>query len=532
MLRKWLIDFMRRLKQMPLAHLCLLGITLIPLWMVGHEWTLRMIYEWQGPWTWDTTVYWAVGRALTNGLVNYRDFMDIKPPGIHLISALSYWLSGNSDWTHVWQVMALVGMVLLMVWGAFLVLPRTLSRWSQVHWLSFSLMVGFLISLYAARRSGEVQVESFGAFFALLYGVLLQWKPQKRVGSIGRLILLTVAMLGACGFKEPFLLILIAIACLFLDSFKSWLMDFMRPLGLAILLGALILLMDGSFMAYVQEYLSFMMSQHISRFGSPWTRGLDGMRFWADYNHFTLGFGPVVFLWMIFLVLRQLAEIPQQMTQRIFQVLRLTAAIYFPFVTVGLGGEFYNHHFVFALPALAMWFVWFVKQESRVEPLRSRWIPVFAVICVMPCLTLSTEDYEGKIRNLNYHKAVAVDEANYVDGILDQIQEKQYLFLGVNGPQLYGWSQHSPMGPLFIQTPLWMQIPYWRASFLRNLQMTSLVVEDDLRMLGTYQGMVKQYLEKHFTLEPWPEVKDIPRKQRKYRIYFRKKDERTYPSEQ
>src|SRR3989344_8992683 len=61
----------------------------------SYEVFLRLFYEIQGPYTGDSTIYWAVGRGILNGLTPYTDLFETKPPGIFLLSAMSIALTGG-----------------------------------------------------------------------------------------------------------------------------------------------------------------------------------------------------------------------------------------------------------------------------------------------------------------------------------------------------------------------------------------------------------------------------------------------------
>ena len=49
----------------------------------------RLNYELEGPFTWDTPMYWTVGRAFLDGKKIYVEMFENKPPIIFLLSALS-----------------------------------------------------------------------------------------------------------------------------------------------------------------------------------------------------------------------------------------------------------------------------------------------------------------------------------------------------------------------------------------------------------------------------------------------------------
>src|SRR3989344_2498866 len=89
---------------------------------LGMQMVERLIYELRMPFTWDTTLYIAVGRGILNGLTPYADLYENKPPGIFLMSALSLWLTGGRVLGSVFQTIAIVGIPIMLA----LVTLRTL----------------------------------------------------------------------------------------------------------------------------------------------------------------------------------------------------------------------------------------------------------------------------------------------------------------------------------------------------------------------------------------------------------------------
>ena len=61
----------------------------------GKNYFSRYLYELDGPFTWDTTIYYAVGKGMSHGLLPYRDLFETKPPMIFFLSELSYLLTGD-----------------------------------------------------------------------------------------------------------------------------------------------------------------------------------------------------------------------------------------------------------------------------------------------------------------------------------------------------------------------------------------------------------------------------------------------------
>lgn len=52
----------------------------------GKNYFSRYLYELDGPFTWDTTIYYAVGKGMSHGLLPYWDLFETKPPMIFFLS--------------------------------------------------------------------------------------------------------------------------------------------------------------------------------------------------------------------------------------------------------------------------------------------------------------------------------------------------------------------------------------------------------------------------------------------------------------
>jgi hypothetical protein len=78
---------------------------------IGYTWSLigiRLWYEAHTVYNVDTPLYWTIGHGILKGLVPYRDLYETKPPGIFLVSALSYLVTGGGALTHATHILSLV----------------------------------------------------------------------------------------------------------------------------------------------------------------------------------------------------------------------------------------------------------------------------------------------------------------------------------------------------------------------------------------------------------------------------------------
>lgn len=115
-----------------------------------------------------------------------------------------------------------------------------------------------------------------------------------------------------------------------------------------------------------------------------------------------------------------------------------------------------------------------------------------------------------------------MNSAAYIDAVLDACSINRYLFLGPNGTHPYGYTKHSPIGPLFIQYNEWLASnrPEFRKDMLKATENAFFVVKDNLSM-DRLNVPINRHLEQFFSLEPWPCAAHIPVNKR-YEYLFRR----------
>jgi len=466
------------------------------------ELCLRINYELSGVYTWDTTIYWAVGRGIVNGIAPWSGLFDIKPPGMHLLSAFSFKFFDSSVFTNFFQVLVLILTAATPTVAYFL-----LSSHRSAKKLAFSLLAGLMLALYSAERSGEVQIESFGAAFACM-AVLAMAMPNFEKRRILWTSLAAIGLLGACGFKEPFLFPLFGVSLIFCKDIKDWFYRFALPLAIAVAVGVLILLICGWLGGFLQ-YLEFMSSTHISRYGSPFRRAMDFSHLYNDMNAFSWGLAIAVFalLSLPFIKANSKSDEYALFTKIIF----LGAAFFLTNYSVGLGGEYYNHHHVFALPFYMALVLFLLKEwngeSSGVAKLGLASFVFFAIAT----LNLPNLNFDGRSEYLNNSAKEPKLVADYLDSKMNELNIDRYAFIGFNGPEIYGWTKHSPMGPYFIQDPRWFSgIPNFGDSLISIIEKSDIVVVSN--MWKEIAPQANRILAEQFT------------KQRvnKYEMYFRK----------
>jgi hypothetical protein len=370
-------------------------------------------------------------------------------------------------------------------------------------------LFGFVIALYSAERSGEVQTESLGAGFGCIavfaFAYPNFYKRKKMLIAIS-----AIGILGACGFKEPFLFPILAASILLCENLKDWCFRFLLPLGIAIIVGFLLLLILGWFGDFL-HYFEFMQQFWVNRFGSPYKRAMQFWILWEDMNAFSYGLG-----WILVVLLFSPFILHKEKLPNI--AIKTLVAFLLTCFAVGLGGEYYNHHFIFAIPFYFALFALLLNAEKNIN-----FASIILVLLSVTVLNLPNSNLEVIANNKERVRREQLKEAAYIDTVLEKAGFKRYMYLGRNGEQVYAWTTHSPEGPYFIQYTEWMRdIPKFRETVFSMLLNSQLVVMGQIQ--EPVRNAVQPILDQYFTLEPWDNVLGIPRPENtQYKIYFKRK---------
>jgi len=332
-----------------------------------------------------------------------------------------------------------------------------------------------------------------------------------------------LGILGACGFKEPFIFPLLGASLLLGRGPRDWLYRFLLPLILALTAGLLLLLACGWLDDYVTSYLSYMAKSHVTRGDiSPWKRGLELWHLWDDLNVFSwgLGWAFITLLATPFLMPRYIKG-PEFENHLLRHVLLFFAGLYLTSLAVGFGGEYYNHHHVFMLPfALALW-IPFLRHWRPDRPAASRAGALLLVWLLIATFRLPDMHLDERLSNIRRDMAPVVAMAQYVDLTLGDSHSARYTYLGGNGLQLYGWTTHSPQGPCFIQLHDFLERkPGCATGTIAALRNTDLVVVE--RIAPQIDAEVRFILEQDFTTTPQGLALSLPMPSSHYTLYFRK----------
>ena len=458
---------------------------------------VRLWYEFQLPYNADTAVYWTVGNGIVHGLTPWKDLFETKPAGIFLLSALSYRLLGNGHLTNATQILSLLTIAL-----SPLVYARRIFRAPGSRFVVVPIFVALWVLVIdqaslVAEYAGEVQTETHAVPALILYMLL--------VGKRGWLgfALRTLGILVAVGMKEPFVLVVPAVYLLLDPEAQDPWSDFFGPLTTACVSGGLGLLLAGWLPAYLGIYLKTMAGGHINVTGSPWGRigaGLDN-----TWNALALHSPllPFALLYLAGVYLFSPAS-PRAIGARrvVLRVQALFLASLLASMAVGLGGQFYSHHYMFATP-VHLGILFALMASLARFPSAGHWsrsgVIGLALLCVCAPKWMTLESYDQWLLPQRSDDERARRSAGDIDGQLDRLKVERYLWLGHPGRAPLPFTKHLPLGPLFFQQVVFFEgrYPALAAQFEKRLHEAKVVVLSEY-MTGAEDAHVKAVLAQEY----------------------------------
>ncbi len=403
----------------------------------------------QGDRTSDAYIYWQMGRAILNGRRPYADIFESKPPGIFLLSALSFAVTGGPLLGYILNALIMLAVPLLLILAVQSQLSRVSTDRRRMP-LVLAGLFGGLLSLYMGSHANGWQNEFYGAFFGIVYVVSIV--RDQHAPSRASLAGATIGMLGSIGFKEPFFLLLVASALLLLKpSISSWWRLFLLPLLLSAAIGFIGLVLLGSQAAYFTVYLRSMLGQYIVRYDPLWYRAVNPLHILESLT----AFSPLLLLLIGVLIV--LACFPNEdhgarkggaWVHYVLRPSSVAIALMLSNLAVGIGGDYQMHHFVFAVPLYAALFVSVHRLLFGVDGGRGKALAgSLALLVALTCLTTPVSafvgsDAAGRVRALRAEEATLKRDAHWLDALLDRCGIQRYFSL--KAPPVFAFTRHSP----------------------------------------------------------------------------------------
>jgi hypothetical protein len=222
----------------------------------------------------------------------------------------------------------------------------------------------------------------------------------------------------------------------------------------------------------------------------PWQTGL-----WhVQQSLFWLGTGLITLLVVWYRLL-----LPSH--ERAWMTLRM-AAILFALFSVGylsgLSGEFLGHHLLFALPIYFSLMFLCIEMLALSGHSFSLFSIVLAALLVVAVFVHQKTDYAESRSHWAVDEAADTALAEKIDAVLDNCNVKQYLIVGGPGTNVFGYTRHSPLGPIFFQNTFINVDPAFTRAFATELMEASILVAPKTWDLETLPGTL-DYIMNDFT---------------------------------
>lgn len=197
---------------------------------------------------------------------------------------------------------------------------------------------------------------------------------------------------------------------------------------------------------------------------------------------------------------------------RILQRATITVlVVYLAGLAVGAGGDYQDHHFIFAVPVYVAFFLTFIKHCAEYRETHNSGVlgRAVLVLLILSCFTFlwsipSTEQRKQNRRDLESAKRMAW----LVDQTLESCGENRYMYIGpgsMPGAMFQPLAHHSAYGPLLGQHSPMFEYPgsFLSASTDRNLLKTNIIVLDNtpVSMRSGIQEARLRYVAANFSTD-------------------------------
>lgn len=498
----------------------------------------RLFYELHEIANFDTGLYYTVGKGITHGIEPYSGLYENKPPMIFLLSALSYKITGGFYLVNIFSFLSFI-VILVAPAACFFTLYAKEKSYKSFLTGCIALALSTVFMCYAENRSGEVQIEAFGAAALIISFCALTFIYNKDVKINDKYVIIAGIFLGiATMFKEPFSIVGVACFLYFVQKPRDFLTRIAAPLAYCSLFCLLILLISGCFTSYFTVYLANMFGNHITQLGSPFSRINNVFLLFHNLNNFSFSLNAAVICLIVFNAILCFLNNPfkgrfKQGLIPCLKIARLFLLIYAASFAVGMSGYYYNHHFIFALPCYIILLfslnneILLLKSTSDFSKETQNTLCYAVAFCF---LILSSLYFFYQIEyRINYSVPNAIKQAKinakYLDQVLDAVGEDKYLYLGFNGHEFYAYTEHLPIGPFFAQwnNNFQSKESFISKKFFEQLNKANVIIFRNYSV-GNITDQVLYTVDNCFTKKMPKAVNQINKPQSfKYNLHIRKK---------
>jgi hypothetical protein len=355
-------------------------------------------------------------------------------------------------------------------------------------------------------NSAYVQIEAIGAFFSLVYLTLVYFNIKNRSPLV--IVLEGLFLMLATLTKEPFYLVIFALSLVMFSQIKQWVYHFVIPSIIGGLIGLILLYSINAHASYFFVYLPHMFGEHLDYYGSPLIRGFNILKLFQDLEYH-LDILPSVFIITCFICIFTYFFVRGYHLWlkpwiQINLIIRYAITIYIVSFVVGLGGQYYNHHFVFALPFFVVLGVQLSLKLSKTsndyfERLTSNLLIIFFSLSISVNY-FNLPSFVEPLPLIQLQKNMRI-HAQYIDDLMSFYEFDSYQFVGFNGPQFYGHTKILAEGPVFFQDPrnFTREDSWFVQQFLMQIERVDMIVLHSVS-LDVIQDLFFAYLESDFSL--------------------------------
>lgn len=408
------------------------------LWLLAH---CVLGFLEPGAYEFDSTLYWAMGRSILNGLAPYIDIFDNKPPGIYFLSAISLWIFEDGKLGHYLGAISLLTLPMLSIAFVWKTKKReSLSRDATLLLTALALALAVSWISFQAEFGRPWQTEQFAALFATCYAFCMVTMNKTKL----RTILLALFLMISIGFKEPFLISCLAAAILYDFRLKTITSIFFIPLAIAIVLGSIILGVTGTLLPYLTIDLPTVLGHRVTGFEAPFfIRIVSVHRPLAQFAQIS-SLLPVVAIFLPAVYVIATWKPKQRPTNYTRPIVFAVFIILLGTFSIGIGGDFQNHHYAVPAPLVAtIIFLTLSTIAQQWDRFNIRLLAIGLLILSGASL-IQTSSYNTKSL-IEKEQSLRIAAAG-VDTVLDRCDIDRYYYIHrTNEMRLDGFTTHSPM---------------------------------------------------------------------------------------
>ena len=488
-------------------------------------------YELSHAYTADAPLYWAVGRGMLNGLKPYSEMYENKPIGVFFLSALSFYFTDSTilcNWSSIIAVIIIAFVPSLSIYNH---LKKEIFKYNKDNktlciynffcfWII--LFCSTMLAIYVEERSGGFQVEALGTACSLLYinSVRKMINVQSNKMLTARTLVTAFYISLTVMLKEPFLVVATISAFLFIDKFS----DFIRGILIPDIIGAVFTLtflgVTGVLKPYFTIYVKHMFDTRLSDNSSIIQKTGNIQMLESDI----MSYNKILLIMILIAVILTLIAVYKKSAKYILlHSTKVVAAIYLASFCVGLGGQYYNHHYIFAVPVYASFFMFGGEYLNRIKSQNKQISGSIITLCIvaMANVFFSSETTYSGYYDEKYDSIKK--NAKYVDELLDFYEVDRYQFLGFNGEdEFFGLTEHSPQGPSFAQDPDNFQTEetWFFQQLMKQIDNSDIIILDSYSSVAI-ENKLSEILSTEFDKTPPKENNLIKPDNFNYEIYYR-----------